>query len=174
VAAQFHDAPGVPGRLERCDTPRDGISVFVDYAHTPDALERVLATLRSFTRGRVICVFGCGGDRDKGKRPLMGQVSGRLADQVIVTNDNPRSEAPEVIASSIVEGLRLEATPYDVILDRAHAIERAISSARAEDTVLIAGKGHETYQIIGDSRIDFDDREHARAALELRSGRQSN
>jgi UDP-N-acetylmuramoyl-L-alanyl-D-glutamate--2,6-diaminopimelate ligase len=158
----------VPGRLERCDEPGDDIVVLVDYAHTPDALERVLSATRSLTSGRLICVFGCGGDRDRAKRFGMGALAGRLADRTLVTSDNPRSEQPESIAEAIVAGLRTTAARYDVVLDRREAIASAIAEAEAGDVVLLAGKGHEPYQIIGPERRPFDDRVEARRALALR------
>jgi UDP-N-acetylmuramoyl-L-alanyl-D-glutamate--2,6-diaminopimelate ligase len=161
---------GVPGRLERCDEPGDELLVVVDYAHTPDALTRVLAALRPLTRGRLVCVFGCGGDRDPGKRPLMGRAVAEHADLAIVTNDNPRTEAPEAIAEAVVRGLGEGEHPYLVELDRALAIERAIAGAAAGDTVLIAGKGHEDYQIFGAEKRPFDDRVQARQALARRRG----
>ncbi len=162
----------IPGRLERCDTPGDELLVLVDYAHTPDALERTLATVRPLTQGRLICVFGCGGDRDKDKRRLMGDVAGRLADRVIVTNDNPRSERPQDIIASIVDGLKGTHAQVQVQEDRALALEQAIVHADPFDAVLIAGKGHETYQIVGEQTLHFDDREQARAALALRRRRR--
>ncbi|MBK9000080.1 MAG: UDP-N-acetylmuramoyl-L-alanyl-D-glutamate--2,6-diaminopimelate ligase [Myxococcales bacterium] len=170
AARGLADAPAVPGRLERCDTPDDDVLVLVDYAHTPDALERVLETCRTLTRGELICVFGCGGDRDREKRPKMGDAVGRLASRAIVTNDNPRSEEPGAIAAAIVPGLAPHGIPFEVELDRARAIERAVLSASAGDVVLIAGKGHEPYQIVGSERRDFDDRAEARRALALRRG----
>lgn len=168
AAAAVNQAPFVPGRLERCDEPEDDVVALVDYAHTPDALSRALAAVRGLTTGRVICVFGCGGDRDPAKRPLMGEAVGRAADYAIVTNDNPRSEEPQKIAAAIEAGLRPTHVSYEVILERAQAIERAIVAARAGDVVLIAGKGHETYQIVGSERRAFDDRVEARRALALR------
>jgi UDP-N-acetylmuramoyl-L-alanyl-D-glutamate--2,6-diaminopimelate ligase len=165
-------APAVPGRLERCDEPGDDIVVLVDYAHTPDALGRALAAARSLTAGKVVCVFGCGGDRDPTKRPRMGEAVARGADRAIVTNDNPRSERPEDIARAIEPGLA--GATYEVILDRAGAISRAIQDAQPGDVVLVAGKGHEPYQIIGAARRDFDDRVEARRALAARrKGRAS-
>lgn len=168
VAPAFADAPAVPGRFERCDGPGDAITVLVDYAHTPDALSRVLQALKGLSKGRLICVFGCGGDRDPVKRPLMGEAAGNLADYLIVTNDNPRSEDPERIATAILEGVRRTSVQHEKILDRAAAIERAIQMASPKDCVLLAGKGHEDYQIIGKERLHFDDREVARAALARR------
>ena len=170
AARALGEAPQVPGRLERCDEPGDELLVLVDYAHTPDALERVLVAARSMTQSRVICVFGCGGDRDPQKRPQMGGAVGRLADYSIVTNDNPRSEEPRAIASAIEVGLREMDAKYDVELDRARAIEIAIAQAQPGDVVLIAGKGHEPYQIIGAQTLAFDDRVEARRALRARRG----
>lgn len=158
----------VPGRLERCDTLEDDVVVLVDYAHTPDALERALAAVRPLTSGRVHCVFGCGGDRDPMKRPMMGAAVGRLADRAIVTNDNPRTEAPEVIAEAIATGLKRLGVQYEMQLDRAKAIELAILTANPGDVVLLAGKGHEPYQIIGTEKRAFDDRIEAHRALNLR------
>lgn len=171
AAAGMASAAGVPGRLERCDAPEDDVLVLVDYAHTPDALVRALAAVRPLTRGNLVCVFGCGGDRDPLKRPKMGDAVGRAADRAIVTNDNPRSEQPEAIARAIEPGLRAHAIPYEIELDRAAAIERAIGAASPGDVVLIAGKGHEPYQIIGSERRAFDDRVEARRALALRRER---
>jgi len=154
----------VPGRMEHLRG--DGVDVVVDYAHTPDALSHALESLRETARGRLAVVFGCGGDRDKGKRPEMGAVAARMADRLYVTNDNPRSEDPRTIAAAIVAGIgRRE---HVVELDRRRAIERAIGEARSGDVVLIAGKGHENYQIIGDRVLPFDDAQVARAALAMR------
>jgi len=150
----------VPGRLERleCGQP---FGVYVDYAHTPDALATCLDALRAVARGRVICVFGAGGDRDRTKRPLMGRAVDLRADVAIVTNDNPRSEDPDEIAAQILAGFS-DSTRAQVILDRAAAIRGALAEARPGDCVMIAGKGHEDYQIIGTERSYFDDREVAR------------
>lgn len=153
----------VPGRLERVDCGGD-VTVFVDYAHTPAALEQVLRLVRAETAGRLITVFGCGGDRDSGKRPLMGQAATTISDYTIITSDNPRTEEPQRIIDDIVEGLTVPSSSYTAILDRRQAIEQAIAVAQARDTVVIAGKGHEDYQIIGQQRCHFDDREVARAA----------
>jgi UDP-N-acetylmuramoyl-L-alanyl-D-glutamate--2,6-diaminopimelate ligase len=156
-------ARAVPGRMERIGA--FGIDAIVDYAHTPDALANVLRAARETTRGRLIVVFGCGGDRDAGKRVEMGRIAADAADAVIVTSDNPRGENPAAIAAAVAEGIVAE-----VILDRRSAIRRAINDARAGDTVVVAGKGHETYQIIGDERLPFDDRDEVRSAFSLRSG----
>jgi UDP-N-acetylmuramoyl-L-alanyl-D-glutamate--2,6-diaminopimelate ligase len=139
--------------------------VLVDYAHTPDALERVLAALSPVRGGKLICVFGCGGQRDPGKRAPMGQAVGQGAQWAILTNDNPRGESPEAIAEAVEVGLKATGVRYDVVLDRELAIERAISHAEPGDVVLLAGKGHEPYQLIGTRSLPFDDREVARAAL---------
>ncbi|MCK9222481.1 MAG: UDP-N-acetylmuramoyl-L-alanyl-D-glutamate--2,6-diaminopimelate ligase [Limnochordia bacterium] len=162
--------PKVPGRFESVEAGQDFL-VIVDYAHTPDGLENVLLTARGLVRehqGRVICVFGCGGDRDKTKRPQMGQVAAKLADYVVITSDNPRSEEPERICQDIEQGIKETGVPplgYQRITDRLCAIKHAISVAEPGDLVLIAGKGHETYQIFKDKTIDFDDRLAARRAL---------
>jgi len=155
----------VPGRMEHVHGSE--IDVVVDYAHTPDALENALRSLRETTRGKLFVVFGCGGDRDRGKRPEMGAVAARLADRVIVTSDNPRSEDPGSIAADIVSGSGPQSTVV-VELDRRRAIERAVSEAGAGDVVLVAGKGHEAYQLVGERVLDFDDVAVARNALERR------
>ncbi len=160
---------GAPGRFERVLHDGD-FSVVVDYAHTDDALLNVLGTAREVVRkGRIITVFGCGGDRDRSKRAPMGEAAGRLSDVVIVTSDNPRTEDPEKILADAEEGLRLTGKPYEKIADRRRAIHRAISQARTGDLVLIAGKGHEDYQIIGRETFHFDDKEVAREALNERA-----
>lgn len=161
----------VPGRLERCDSEKDDIVVLVDYAHTPDALERALHAIRPLTQGKLLCAFGCGGDRDRSKRPKMGEIVGRLADVAIVTNDNPRTEDPHSIADAIVDGMRKATAEVIVELDRAKAIDMAIRQAQSGDVVLIAGKGHEPYQLIGDEVLHFDDRQEARGALRRRRKR---
>ena len=156
---------GVPGRMERVQlTPEQDISVIVDYAHTPDSLENLLKAARPFISGKMICVFGCGGDRDRTKRPLMGKIVAELADVAVVTSDNPRTENPDQILKDIVAGIPLTIKPM-VISDRAKAIATAIKQAQSGDGVLIAGKGHEDYQILGTEKIHFDDREQARIAL---------
>ena len=171
-SAPLEQVPGIPGRLERIDRGQP-FTVLVDYAHSPDSLENVLNTCRSFAAGRVIVVFGAGGDRDKEKRPFMGEVAARLADVVIITSDNPRSERPEDIARQIEAGvLRAGQRPggYEIVIERRDAIRRAIEAARPGDIVLIAGKGHETTQEFHDRTIHFDDREEAARALKERFG----
>ncbi len=159
---------GVPGRMERVQiNEKQDISVIVDYAHTPDSLENSLKAARPFIKGKMICVFGCGGDRDRTKRPLMGQASAQLADVSVVTSDNPRTEDPQRILDDILTGIPETVKPL-VISDRAQAIQTAILQAKPGDGVLIAGKGHEDYQILGTEKIHFDDREEARKALEMR------
>ncbi|APG91746.1 UDP-N-acetylmuramoyl-L-alanyl-D-glutamate--2,6-diaminopimelate ligase [Sinorhizobium americanum] len=152
---------GASGRLELVGQTTDGALAYVDYAHKPDALENVLESVRPFTTGRVIIVFGCGGDRDKGKRPIMGEIAARLADIVIVTDDNPRSEIPEVIRSEIMAGAR-GATE---ISDRAEAIRTAVGMLKAGDTLIVAGKGHEEGQTIGAVTLPFSDHAEVRKAL---------
>lgn len=173
----------IPGRLERIavkEARPQGAAVFVDYAHTPDALENVLLTLRELQPQRLIVVFGCGGDRDRGKRPLMGEIAGRLADVVLLTSDNPRNEDPGLILAEIEQGLRkisisrvdhglllrgLKTKGFDIIISRAQAIETAIRNSRAGDIVLISGKGHEQYQLSRQGKIFFDDRLEAAKCL---------
>ena len=194
IAAGIGRLAGVPGRLERVNNA-SGVLCVVDYAHTPDAMERSLAALRPLVAvgGRLVTVFGCGGDRDRGKRPLMGTAAEDGSDLVIVTSDNPRGEDPQAIIEMIVEGVRRQAvtelprgaevadfararggatssrgTGFHVAPDRRLAIQTAVSAARPGDVLLIAGKGHEDYQIIGDKRIHFDDREEAAAAFAAR------
>lgn len=152
---------GAPGRLDLVGTAANGAPVYVDYAHKPDALENVLASVRPFTTGRVIVVFGCGGDRDRGKRPIMGEIATRLAEVVIVTDDNPRSEVPETIRAAI-----LEAAPGAIeIGDRRKAIHEAVGMLHAGDTLIVAGKGHEEGQTIGTETLHFSDHEEVRSAL---------
>jgi UDP-N-acetylmuramoyl-L-alanyl-D-glutamate--2,6-diaminopimelate ligase len=161
IAQGIESVRGVPGRFEAVNEGQ-AFSVVVDYAHTPDSLENALRTARELAIGDVICVFGCGGDRDQGKRPLMGQAAERGADVVIVTSDNPRSEAPAAIAAEVAAGL---STDVVVELDRAKAIELAVEQAQAGDLVLIAGKGHEQGQEVAGETTPFDDRDVAREAL---------
>lgn len=148
----------VSGRLEPVKTNR-GFSVFVDYAHTPDALENVLKTVRGFSKGRVICVFGCGGDRDRAKRPIMGEIAGRFSEFAVITSDNPRTEDPMTIIDSIEEGMKRSGTNYTIIESRKEAIRYALSMAKKDDVIMIAGKGHENYQEINGTKYHFDDKE---------------
>ena len=155
---------GAPGRFER--VPHDGdFAVVVDYAHTDDALLNTLKTARDLTTGRIITVFGCGGDRDQTKRSPMGEIAGEYSDLVIITSDNPRNEDPLKIIAEIETGVKKQNAPYEIIPDRRDAIYRAISSAKTDDVVIIAGKGHENYQIIGGDKFHFDDRDVAADAL---------
>lgn len=155
----------VPGRAEPVETGR-GFSVIIDYAHTPDSLENILITVKAFTRGKVICVFGCGGDRDRTKRPMMGAISGQYADYTVITSDNPRTEDPDAIIRDIEEGIKTTSGRYTCITDRKEAIRHALTAASAGDAVLLAGKGHETYQIFADRTIHFDEREIIREILD--------
>ncbi|MFQ5808413.1 MAG: UDP-N-acetylmuramoyl-L-alanyl-D-glutamate--2,6-diaminopimelate ligase, partial [Armatimonadota bacterium] len=167
VQAGLRSAPAVPGRFEFVREGQD-FSVVVDYAHTPGGLREVLRSAWPITGGRLLCAFGCGGDRDRTKRPIMGEVVSRLADFAIVTSDNPRSEEPQAIIDEIVAGI--EGSQYAVEPDRAAAIKQAIEMAQPGDTVVIAGKGHETYQQFRDHTIHFDDREVARQVLRASRG----
>ena len=156
---------GAPGRLDLVGTTAAGAPVYVDYAHKPDALENVLTSVRPFTTGRVVVVFGCGGDRDRGKRPIMGEIATRLADVVIVTDDNPRTEVPETIRAAI-----LAAAPGAIeIGDRRKAIHEAVAMLRAGDTLIVAGKGHEEGQTVGTETFHFSDHEEVREALKERA-----
>lgn len=155
VAAGLTAAPQVPGRMERiAERP---CVVLRDYAHTPDALERALQSLRPLTPGRLIVVFGCGGDRDRGKRPVMGRIAATLSDLAIVTSDNPRTEAPDAIIADVEQGMG--SASHLRMVDRRDAIRAALDSSRSGDTILLAGKGHETYQVVGTTKLPFDERE---------------
>jgi UDP-N-acetylmuramoyl-L-alanyl-D-glutamate--2,6-diaminopimelate ligase len=167
IARAIETCAGAPGRFERVPHAGD-FAVVVDYAHTDDALVNVLRTARDVTNGRIITVFGCGGDRDRSKRAPMGEAAASLSDVVILTSDNPRTEDPLKILADVETGMRETAKPYEKIADRREAIERAIREARTGDLVVIAGKGHEDYQIIGHETFHFDDREVAREALASR------
>ena len=169
IADGLSKAAQVPGRLEQVEAGQN-FKVFVDYAHTPDALSTALAAVREQTTGRVIVVFGCGGDRDPSKRPLMGQAACTSSDYVIVTSDNPRSENPTNIVADVLEGLSTRQENCDAIVDRREAIFHAVAIAKEGDSILIAGKGHEDYQIFADHTVHFDDREVAREALECIKG----
>jgi len=166
VFAALNDLKGAPGRLELIGA-KNGAPVFVDYAHKPDALEKVLATVRPLTKGRLIVLFGCGGDRDRGKRPLMGEIAARAADVAIVTDDNPRSEAPASIRAAIMQGAE-GAGPAEIIeiADRGEAISQAVAMLREGDALVVAGKGHETGQIVGDRILPFSDHEAVAKALQ--------
>jgi UDP-N-acetylmuramoyl-L-alanyl-D-glutamate--2,6-diaminopimelate ligase len=176
IADGINRLQSVPGRLEKVANDR-GITILVDYAHSPDALEKVLGAVRPLTRGKLICVFGCGGDRDRGKRPLMGEIAARLSDLAVLTSDNPRTEEPLTILADVEAGVKKTGAPkldavrvgapitgtgYVVEADRRRAIRAALGAAAPGDLVLIAGKGHEDYQILGVDKIHFDDREVAR------------
>ena len=168
ITKALEKCSGAPGRFER--VPHEGdFAVVVDYAHSDDALLNVLRTAREVTKGRIITLFGCGGDRDRSKRAPMGEAAGSLSDVVILTSDNPRTEDPGQILCDAEAGIRKTGKPYEKIADRREAIHHAIEQARADDLVLIAGKGHEDYQIIGREVFHFDDKEVAREALAARS-----
>ena len=158
IAPSLKSYVGVKGRAEVIPTGRD-YTVLVDYAHTPDALENIINTVRGFATGKVVTVFGCGGDRDKKKRPLMGKIATELSDLVIITTDNPRTEEPKMIIDEIVSGITESKTKYEIIENRTNAICKALDKLHSGDVLIIAGKGHETYQIIGNEKVHFDDRE---------------
>ncbi|ABO49209.1 UDP-N-acetylmuramoylalanyl-D-glutamate--2,6-diaminopimelate ligase [Desulforamulus reducens MI-1] len=166
VVSALEDVPGVAGRFELLDKGQN-FAVVVDYAHTPDGLENILTTARQITKGRLITVFGCGGDRDRTKRPIMGEIAARYSDVPVVTSDNPRTEEPQKIIQDVVEGVNRVIAPEDylVLVDRREAINKAIELAQEGDVVVIAGKGHEDYQIIGTTKYSFDDRKEAAKAL---------
>lgn len=167
IKTSLEAVKGVEGRVEAVDEGQS-FAVIVDYAHTPDGLENVLKTVNEFAKGRVICVFGCGGDRDRTKRPIMGKIAAKYSQHVIVTSDNPRTENPDSILVDIEHGLLedgVDKSQYELIVDRHKAIQKAIEMASHDDVVLIAGKGHETYQLIGTEVLDFDDRIVAKEAI---------
>ncbi len=167
IVAALPQSGRVPGRFEPVDAGQD-FAVLVDYAHTPDSLDNVLRAARPLTRGRLVCVFGCGGDRDRGKRPQMGEISARLADLTVVTSDNPRSEDPEAVVAEILAGIA-DRSATEAIVDRRAAIERAVAVAGSGDVVVIAGKGHEQGQELeGGRKVPFDDVTVAREALRAR------
>ena len=172
VVSRLPEFENVPGRVERVQVSDDqDVTVVVDYAHTPDSLENLLKAMRPFTQRELICVFGCGGDRDRTKRPLMGGIAARLADRVYVTSDNPRTEDMQRILNDVMVGVTADIgdKPMTVEADRHKCIQTAIAESQSGDTILIAGKGHEDYQIIGREKIHFDDREEAQVALRLRT-----
>ena len=155
----LHSAKGVKGRIEIVRTPGTNYTVIIDYAHTPDGLLNVINAIRGFAKGRIVTLFGCGGDRDASKRPIMGKIAGELSDFCIVTSDNPRTEDPEKIIKQVVEGVKQTDCDYEVITNRFSAIEYALDHAKKNDIILLAGKGHETYQVLGKDTIKFDERE---------------
>jgi UDP-N-acetylmuramoyl-L-alanyl-D-glutamate--2,6-diaminopimelate ligase len=171
AAAGISSAKGVKGRMESVPTDGD-YSVIIDYSHKPDALEKALKALRPVTRGRLIALFGCGGDRDRLKRPIMGRIAAENADFVIVTSDNPRTEEPMDIINEILPGVEKSGTPYKMICDRPEAIRWAIDNACPGDVILLAGKGHEDYQIIGHEKHHMDEREIVADWLEKRKERR--
>ena len=162
IARALKGAGGVKGRIEVVPLDRE-FTVLIDYAHTPDALENILMTVRKFTSGRVLLLFGCGGDRDRSKRPLMGAIGAELSDFVLITSDNPRTEPPEAIIEDIVKGMEGSDTPYVTEPDRRRAIRMILEEARAGDIVVLAGKGHETYQILGYETVELDERKEVAA-----------
>ena len=155
----------VPGRSELVDNKKD-LNIMIDYAHSPESLENILSAVKEYTSGRVISVFGCGGDRDSGKRPIMGEISGRIADYTIITSDNPRTEEPEKIVKQIEEGIKKTNGKYECIVDRREAIRKAISMANKRDIIVLAGKGHEPYQEINHKTYPFDERKIVREIIE--------
>jgi UDP-N-acetylmuramoyl-L-alanyl-D-glutamate--2,6-diaminopimelate ligase len=165
VLTAISKTTGVKGRIEVVPCDRD-FTVIIDYAHSPDGLENIITSLREIAQGRVVTLFGCGGDRDRTKRPKMGRIAAELSDYCIVTSDNPRSENPSAIIDDILEGMKGIDTPYTVIEQRRDAIEYAIKNARKDDIILLAGKGHETYQILPTGTIHFDEREVVASALD--------
>ena len=170
AARALADAPGVKGRVEVVPTPGQDYTVLIDYAHTPDGLENVLSAVRGFCRGRLIAVFGCGGDRDPIKRPIMGQIGARLADIAIITSDNPRTESPEAIIADITPGADRAGKPYEVVVDRIEAIRHAMTIAGKDDIIVLAGKGHETYQEIMGVKHHMDEREIVADILKEKRG----
>ena len=166
VAAALKNAKGVKGRVEVVPTPGQPYTMLIDYAHTPDGLENVLRTVRGFAKGRTVVLFGCGGDRDPIKRPIMGKIAADLADFVVVTSDNPRTEEPGAIIQQILAGMEGTKTPYTVIENRREAIAWVMDHAMPDDVIVLAGKGHETYQILGHEKTHLDEREEVAAHLE--------
>ncbi len=155
----------VPGRSELVEN-KLGLTIMIDYAHSPESLENILQAVKSYTRGRVISVFGCGGDRDSAKRPIMGEISGKIASYTIITSDNPRTEDPEKIVEQIEEGIKKTKSQYECIVDRTEAIKRAIKMANKNDIIVLAGKGHETYQEINHEKHHYDEREIIKQIIE--------
>lgn len=169
VVQTLAQVKGVKGRAEIVPTERD-FTVVIDYAHTPDGLEKICETMKKCSRGRLVTLFGCGGDRDRTKRPLMGAAAAALSDFLIITSDNPRTENPNAIIDEILTGIPVKGTPYKVIVNRVEAIHWAIANAQPGDTILLAGKGHETYQILADGCIHLDEREIVADALRQTAG----
>lgn len=165
-AAALAQVPHVKGRVEVVPTPGRDYTVIIDYSHTPDSLENILGTVKGFAKGRTVAVFGCGGDRDRTKRPLMGEIAARLADVVVVTSDNPRTEDPAAIIAEILPGLANTATPHTVVENRVEAIHWAMDHAQAGDVIVLCGKGHETYQEINHEKLHLDEREVVAAHLQ--------
>ena len=162
----------VPGRNELIENDRD-ITIMIDYAHTPESLENILKTIKEYTVGNVICVFGCGGDRDAGKRPMMGSIAGKLANYTIITSDNPRTERPEDIIKQIESGMKTTKGKYECIVNREEAIKKAIELAHRKDVILIAGKGHEVEQEINGKKYPFDERKIVKNILENNKEKKS-
>ena len=161
----------VPGRSELVDNKK-GLTIMIDYAHSPESLENILNAVKSYTKGRLISVFGCGGDRDSGKRPIMGEISGRIADYTFITSDNPRTEDPEKIVKQIEEGIKKTNGKYEVVVDRTEAIEKAIKMANKRDIIVLAGKGHEPYQEINGKKYPFDERIIVNEIIEKLEGKK--
>ena len=155
----------VPGRSELVPNNKE-LSIMIDYAHSPESLQNILQAVKTYTRGRVILVFGCGGDRDKTKRPIMGEIAGRIADYTIVTSDNPRTEEPEMIIDDIEKGISKTKGKYEIVVDRKEAIEKALKMANKKDLIILAGKGHEPYQEINKVKHPFDERIIVKEILE--------
>lgn len=169
IADALRTAQSVKGRVEVVPTPGKDYTVLIDYSHTPDSLENILKAVRGFCTGRVIAVFGCGGDRDPYKRPVMGKIAAELSDLAIVTSDNPRTEDPYKILRQILAGMQDTETPYEVIESRVSAIGRAMELARKNDVIVLCGKGHETYQEIGHEKYHLDEREVVASYLEAKA-----
>ena len=165
ISETLATATGVKGRAEIVPTGDKNFTVMIDYAHTPDGIENILKASRTFAKGRVVIVFGCGGDRDNTKRPIMGKIAGELADFCIITSDNPRTENPASIIKMVEEGAKNAPAPYVVVENRREAIKYAIDNAMDDDVIILAGKGHETYQILNEGTIHFDEREVVREIL---------
>ena len=172
IAEALKQAKSVKGRVEVVPTPGTDYTVLIDYAHTPDALENVLQSVQGFCRGRVIAVFGCGGDRDPIKRPIMGRIGVENSDLAVITSDNPRTEDPQAIIEDILAGVKQTQKPYVVIADRREAIRWAMDHAQKDDIIVLAGKGHETYQIIGTEHRHLDEREEVAAHLKRNTAKE--